>query len=94
MEHECKMKERLNRIEGDIKELKDNDKEYSKDMSIMRESHTETKIYIKQIFESLTNLTATLKAITEKPSKRYETIITTIIVVVVTAVVTYFIAGK
>lgn len=92
--HECKMKERLTYIENDIKELKDSSKEYSKNMSELKESHTETKIYVKQIFEVLASITATLKTITDKPSKRWEQVLTTIITVGVTMAITYVITKK
>lgn len=88
--HSCKMIDKIKYIENDIKELKDNNREHSKDMANLKESHMETKIYIKQIFESLTNLTATLKGLTEKPEKRWEQVLTTIITVGVTIGVTYF----
>jgi hypothetical protein len=88
--HECKMVDKIKYIEKDIKELKDNNREHSKDMANLKESHLETKIYVKQIFESLTNLTATMKGLTEKPSKRWDQVITTIITVAVTMGATYF----
>ena len=89
--HICKMLDTIAYLKSEILELKSNDKEYSKDMSILKESHTETKIYVKQIFDSLADLSTTLKNITEKPSKRWEQLISTLIAVATTAAATYLI---
>ena len=43
---------RFKRIEDDIVELKSNNKEMGKDMTAIKESHIETRIYMRQIQES------------------------------------------
>ena len=91
LKHDCKMIERLNYIECDIKDLQSDAKEYTKDMSMLKESHTETKIYVKQIFDSLAQMTKTLNDVTTKPGKMWEELIKTVMTVAVTAAVTWFI---
>jgi len=50
--HECSMRSEFEHIKLDILDIKATAKEQSKDMLSMRDSHTETKIYIKQIQDS------------------------------------------
>jgi len=83
------MTETINYLKEKIADLESNNKEYSKDMAVLKESHIETKLYVKQIFDSLAALTATLNAITDKPNKRWEQLISTIITVGITAGLTY-----
>ena len=49
---ECTMKTEIDHIKADIIDIKLNAKEQSKDMLLMRDSHIETKFYIKQIQDS------------------------------------------
>jgi len=55
-EHTCYQRSEFEHIKADILEIKSNVKEQNKDLTekmlSMRDSHTETKIYIKQIQES------------------------------------------
>jgi|GEM_PF-5217701 len=88
--HICNQEARLVRIEEDIKTLQNSDKDNNKNMSDMKQSHAETKIYVTQIFESLKDIKITLAAVTEKPAKRWEQVISTILTVAVTVAVTYF----
>ena len=48
----CTMKSEIDRMRIDILDGKETAKEQSRDMLSMRDSHTETKIYIKQIQDS------------------------------------------
>ena len=65
----CKHEQRLLYIENDIKDLKANDKEYSKDMNILRESHAETKVYVKEIKEGIAKISIKIDDIETRPSK-------------------------
>ena len=51
-EHVCSMRSEFEHIKSDILDIKATAKEQSKDMLSMRDSHTETKIYIRQIQDS------------------------------------------
>lgn len=48
----CVMKSEIDHIKTDILDIRATAKEQSKDMLSMRDSHTETKIYIRQIQDS------------------------------------------
>ena len=85
----CTMAETITHLKDEIADLKSNNKEYVRDMASLKESHTETKIYVKQIFDSLATLSVTLKEITDKPNKHWEQLISTIITVAVTAGITF-----
>jgi len=65
----CKQEQRLTYIENDIKELKLNNKEYSKDINVLRESHAETKIYVKEIKEGIVKISTKIDDIETRPSK-------------------------
>lgn len=51
-EHRCTKKSEIEHIKEDINDIKSIQKEQGKEMLSMRDSHTETKIYIRQIQES------------------------------------------
>lgn len=56
MDDKCTQKHRLNAIESDIKELKEQSQCHVKDISELKESNAETKIYVKQILEKIEDL--------------------------------------
>ena len=87
----CTMTDTINYLKGEIVELKNDIKEHSRDMTLLKESHIETKLYVKQIFDSLASLSSILKGITDKPNKRWEQVINTAITVVITAALMYLI---
>lgn len=57
---------KIQHIERDIEDLKRCDKDIIRDMTAMKESHIETKIYIRQIQESQNKLSANFEAIDTK----------------------------
>jgi len=76
---------RVDHLEKDVCDLKSNDKDLFKDVALIKESHIETKIYLKLIQESqakqekssATNQEQTLQSIEDlknKPIKNYEQI--------------------
>lgn len=76
---------RMDHVEKDICDLKNNDKDLFKEVTLIKESHIETKIYLKLIQESQSkqekstanNQEMTLKSIEDlknKPIKNYEQI--------------------
>lgn len=76
---------RMDHVEKDICDLKNNDKDIYKEIAIVKESHIETKIYLRLIQESqakqekstANNQEATLKSIEElknKPIRDYDKI--------------------
>lgn len=56
MDEKCSQKHRLTAIESDIKELKESNQCHSKDISDLKESNAETRIYVKQILERIEDL--------------------------------------
>lgn len=56
MNNECNQKHRLTAIEKDIKELKEADQCHVKDISTLKESNAETRVYVKQILERIEDL--------------------------------------
>lgn len=76
----CIMKSEIDHIKLDIQDIRATAKEQSKDMLSMRDSHTETKIYIRQIQDSQalmsketkdnqTEMMKALRGIKEEPVK-------------------------
>lgn len=81
----CTMKSEFEHLKDDILELKGTNKELIKDISIMRESHMETKLYLKQIQESQStmlkenkenqvNMISGIQELRDKPIKHYDQI--------------------
>lgn len=79
----CTMSAEIDHIKLDIIDIKTTAKEQSRDMLSMRDSHTETKIYIRQIQDSQTlmsketkdNQAIMMKALTdmkEEPVKNFK----------------------
>ena len=58
----CVMKSDIDHMKSDILDIKATAKEQSKDMLSMRDSHTETKIYIKLIQDSQTAMSKETKS--------------------------------
>lgn len=52
MAEPCSMKSEIEHMKADIVDIKLTAKEQNKDMLLMRDSHTETRIYIRQIQDS------------------------------------------
>jgi len=55
-DHVCVMKLEFDHIKSDMSDIRATAKEQSKDMLSMRDSHIETKIFIRQIQESQSNM--------------------------------------
>jgi len=60
---------RLTHLEKEVEEIKLNNKEISKDMTAIRESHLETKFYMKSMTESVHEIMDAIKTIREEPIK-------------------------
>lgn len=58
----CYSDRRFTNIEDDIKELKEKAKEQDRDISTLKESNTENRVYVKQIFDKIEDLTVLIKA--------------------------------
>lgn len=56
MEHTCQEGRRFEAMEREIAEIKQMAKENATEITMLRESQTEMKVYIKQIFERLDDI--------------------------------------
>ncbi len=60
-EQGCLEQRRFERIENDIKEIKDNMKVNYTDIQNLKESQAEARVYVKQIFERMDDIKAMIK---------------------------------
>lgn len=65
----CTQERRFSNIEEDIKEMKEKDKEQDKEISLLKENATENRVYVKQIFEKIEDLTVLFKTATSENGK-------------------------
>ena len=54
----CTQKHRIDRLEADVKELKDTDKKHSEDITELKEGQAESRIFQRLIMENLADIKA------------------------------------
>lgn len=57
----CISERRFLNVEEDIRELKEKDKEHDKEINVLKENNAENRVYVKQIFDKIEDLTVLFK---------------------------------
>ena len=96
-EGKCVNEHRFEQIESDLKELREknsrnHDKIYTRIEKVEKDL-VESQSDRKHINEKLDKIDSNVEALTQKPAKRYETIVTAILTALVGGVVGFFISG-
>lgn len=71
----CLEGRRFENIEGELKELKETTKNHAVDISKLKESDAETRVYVKQIFERIDDLKVLFKQGTAENNSTWSKIV-------------------
>lgn len=87
---------RIVRLEDDVKELKETNKKFAEDITELKESQAESKIYQKMIMEQLGEIKVMITSRKEKSSSNKEWIdlIKWVIGITFGAIVAWFVRGN
>ena len=87
---------RIDRLEDDVKELKETNKKFAEDITELKEGQAESKIYQKMIMEQLGEIKVMITSRKEKSSSNKEWIdlIKWVIGITFGAIVAWFVRGN
>lgn len=94
-QHLCTEVHRINRLEADVRDLKDADKKHSEDISDLKEGQAESRIFQKLILDQLAEIKAMVSSKkSENSTKEWMELLKWVLGGTIIAIVTWMISSN